>query len=339
VADVPGINIINDVDPNDVNQGAVGDCWLLSGMSALAEFSGAVKALFKNTPGIENMPKAGSNMYTVTLYDLATWEPVDITVDERLCTMQGFGLLGCSPSVTGDLWASYVEKAVAIHCGGWDKIQGGTCTHAWRLLTGCQDQYTFMNTDGNGWKCYGALNPNTGELEQFANSPHDGFQGLWPMKWPQVGGGGSTQKRLNNERMFERMCAWDDQNYILGCGTKAGSDSEDTDGIVDGHAYTILTCVNNAGGTEIDLIKVRNPWGRGEFQSGLWDDDGDGWSQYPEVYDAIQPVLGCDDGVFWVDKDEFFEYFKTIYLCAKDMTEFIEAEPVKDQQLQRGRRF
>merc|ERR1719343_538766 len=55
-ADVPTLSIINDVDPNDVVQGSVGDCWLLSAMSALAEFPGAIRKLFEKTPGIESMP-------------------------------------------------------------------------------------------------------------------------------------------------------------------------------------------------------------------------------------------------------------------------------------------
>ena len=32
-----------------------------------------------------------------------------------------------------------------------------------------------------------------------------------------------------------------------------------------------------------DLAKVRNPWGSGEFESGMWNDNGDGWSDHPEV--------------------------------------------------------
>ena len=37
------------------------------------------------------------------------------------------------------------------------------------------------------------------------NSPHKGSQGLWPMAWPQVGGGGSLEKRCNDNEMFERI--------------------------------------------------------------------------------------------------------------------------------------
>lgn len=323
VVDLPHVKIIGGVHPNDISQGGVGDCWLLSAISALSEFQGAIHALFKNTPNLSELPSMDPSTLTVTLYDLKTWEPVDVTIDERLCVKSDeSGLLGCHPSIDGELWACYLEKACAIHCGGWDALDGGHCTHAWRLLTGCKYQYTFMNS-GSGFECLGTLNPNSGEWEELENSPHGGFQGLWPMPWPEVGGGGEIQAVVGENEMFEKMCAWDDMNYIMAAGTKAGSDTNTTDGIVDGHAYTVLTCINDAGGTQFDMVKVRNPWGKGEFTSGLWTDDGDGWSQYPEVKEACNPQK-ANDGIFWLEKEEFFKYFKTIYLCAKDMSEFIQ---------------
>jgi hypothetical protein len=33
----------------------------------------------------------------------------------------------------------------------------------------------------------------------------------------------------------------------------------------------VLSCFAQVAGTEHDLVKVRNPWGSGEFQSGMWD--------------------------------------------------------------------
>jgi hypothetical protein len=323
VCDMPSIKIIGDIDPSDVQQGSVGDCWLLSAISALAEFDGAIMKLFEKTPGIKGMPMDASNTYVVTLYDLKTWEPVDIKVDERLCTRGEGGLLACQPSVDGELWACYLEKAIATHCGGWDAVDGGQCTHAWRLLTGCKYQYTFRD-DGKGFQCFGAFNPNTSQWEELANSPHEGFQGLWPMAWPEVGGGGDLDQVLDQKVFFERMCAWDDSNFILGAGSKAGSDKQNTEGIVDGHAYTIISCIDNAGGTDFHMIKMRNPHGRGEFKAGIWKDDGPGWKMYPAVKDICKPV-NADDGIFWMDSGEFFKHFKTIYLCAKDMSDFLES--------------
>jgi hypothetical protein len=206
VGDEPGLKLMGDVDPEDVTQGQVGDCWLLSAISALAEFDGAVKRLFAKTEGdITEMPRAAPNFYTVTLYDLPSWQQVDVVVDERLpASPDNKGqLLASRPSADGELWVPYLEKAIAVHCGGWDKICGGQCTHAWRMLTGCKEQYTIKQLDPvqqpNMYSCFGAHGPKpgsgagagAGEEVGHCNSPHDGFQGSWQMAWPEVGGGGA----------------------------------------------------------------------------------------------------------------------------------------------------
>lgn len=320
-ADVPSIKVIDVAHPRDVSQGGVGDCWLLCSMSAVAEYKGVIQSLFKNTTNITERPLDTFNQYTITLYDLSSpeWKPVDVVIDERLCSKpDNSSLLGAHPTLTGELWVCYLEKAIAAHCGGWDEINGGTCTHAWRLLLGCKHVYTFKKKD-DGFECFGTFNPNTNEWEQLDNSPHKGFQALWPMVWPEVGGGGGLDLKLNDEDFFDRMCAWDDENYIMACGSEAGSDKEQVEGIVQGHAYTILECMQNPGGADVDLIKVRNPWGKGEFTAGKWTDEGSGWAAHPEVKAACNPK-DADDGCFWMEKDEFFEFFPTVYLCALDMT-------------------
>ena len=133
---------------------------------------------------------------------------------------------------------------------------------------------------------------------------------------------GGLDLALGEDELFERMCAWDDQNYIMGAGTKAGRDSQTENGIHDGHAYSVLTCLNDVAGTDIDLIKMRNPHGRGEITTGEFDDDGPGWAAYPQIKAKLQHVA-ADDGIFWLTKQEFFRYFETLYLCAKDMSEFL----------------
>ena len=164
-------------------------------------------------PSYENF-----NTYTISLFELSActtkgagtkYKEIDICVDERLCTRpDGHSLLGgiqthlgdsmqvltnamvtALPTQQGELWPCYLEKAVAAHCGGWDKICGGQCTHAWRLLLGCEEVYTIKKIEGPGlpkYRAFGTLNPHTGQHETLANSPHDGFIGEWPMAWPEV---------------------------------------------------------------------------------------------------------------------------------------------------------
>ena len=52
----------------------------------------------------------------------------------------------------------------------------------------------------------------------------------------------------------------------------------------------MLTCLDNVAGTDIDLVKMRNPHGQGEITNGEFDDDGPGWTRYPQVV-VIEKVV------------------------------------------------
>eukprot|EP01043_Picozoa_sp_COSAG02_P083156 COSAG02_NODE_21234_length_797_cov_0.969914_1_plen_265_part_11 len=187
LADTINLKMIGKVDPNDVNQGSVGDCWLLSAISSLAEFPGAIKHLFRNTEGLEDRPRHTPNSYTITLWDLERWEEVDIIVDERLCaTDDGKRLRFAKLSEDGELWVCYLEKALAAHCGGWDEIDGGHCTHGWALLTGSKEQYSITKDSKTGmFEChsrFGNLLENHSIGNKATNGPH-GCRRSWGTKW------------------------------------------------------------------------------------------------------------------------------------------------------------
>ena len=328
-ADQPDLKILGDGDPSDIAQGQVGDCWLLSGISSLAEYDGAIAHVFRKTKDLDKMPfdDGRPNMYTITLYDLKTWKEVDIVVDERLCVQpNGSGkLLGAKPSDDGELWACYLEKAIAAHCGGWDKIDGGQCTHAWALLTGNKEQYLIQRAKGKKGKfiCSAKYDTEKKKWAEHGNAPSEGHQGLWSVPWPKVGGG--REKALTADELFLRMCAWDDENYLMGAASSGSSDRNTTGGIVDNHAYSIIDCRNDVAGTGIDLIQLRNPWGRGEIENGMFRDRGPGWRKYPQIKKELNPIVnGKDDGIFWVTKQEFFKHYETIYLSASNLDKFLK---------------
>ena len=324
-ADIPGLKIIGDVDPNDVHQGQVGNCWLLSAISALAEFDGAIFELFKNTPDMHEMPRAGPNRYHVTLYDLKTWQPVDVVVDERLAAnpKNPGSLFGAKPSMDGELWACYLEKAFVAHCGGWDHIEGGVPPRAWAMLTGCKDQYTITEEssgkDTGKWTCWGNYNKQRDFYNELENSSKGEHPPMWQQDWPAVGGGG--EGAIVGEELFRKIVAWDQEDFIIGCASGGQFDSVKHDGIVDGHAYTVLQAFSDVAGSGVDLVQVRNPWGTGEFEKGMWTDINglaSGWQKFPKVKAQLKPKV-AEDGLFWMSKEEFYKYFKTVYVCAKSM--------------------
>ena len=62
--DVPGIKLLGDIDPSDVQQRGLGDCWLMCSMSACAEFNGLIANLFTQKE------LSNEGRYTVKLFDL-----------------------------------------------------------------------------------------------------------------------------------------------------------------------------------------------------------------------------------------------------------------------------
>jgi hypothetical protein len=187
-------------------------------------------------------------------------------------------------------------------------------------MTGCKNQYEIWRNPKTGkFGCYLKYHPGKKKWNDHANCPHEGDNRFWRVEWPGVGGGGGRDKECTEEELFMKLWAWDKENYVVAAGTSGKSN----EGMADDHAYSVIECHNNVAGTNIDLLKVRNPWGKGEIQKGMFDDDGPGWDRYPQIKKKLNPVI-ADDGLFWVTKAEFFEFFSNIYLSASNMTQFLE---------------
>jgi hypothetical protein len=91
----------------------------------------------------------------------------------------------------------------------------------------------------------------------------------------------------------------------------AGSDKNDTDGIVDGHAYSLIATRNNVCGNPAnDLMLYRNPHGRTEFR-GEWHDGSAEWTENPGAAAELHYTPDPNDGLFWISKRDAFKYFQS----------------------------
>ncbi|XP_061482103.1 calpain-14 [Rhineura floridana] len=101
---------------------------------------------------------------------------------------------------------------------------------------------------------------------------------------------------------------------LMGCQTQSGPRRVLQNGLVTGHAYTVtgirkVTCKH---GPE-NLVRLRNPWGNGEWK-GDWSDSSGKW----ELLSPKEKILlrrNYDDGEFWMSVQDFKTYFVGLMIC------------------------
>lgn len=114
----------HEIDPNDVEQGALGDCYFVAQLAAQAKTNpGRIKDLIKDN---------GNNTFTVTLHLKDPANPykrvaTPIVVDAQFPQKDG-GVAYAKPGDRGatgpELWVMLIEKAFAKHSGSYELIRG-----------------------------------------------------------------------------------------------------------------------------------------------------------------------------------------------------------------------
>ncbi|KFQ51170.1 Calpain-13, partial [Nestor notabilis] len=113
----------------------------------------------------------------------------------------------------------------------------------------------------------------------------------------------------------EILKAADKSHCLMGCSTSGQlRNIELKNGIVQGHAYTVTgaekICYKNSW---IHIIRIWNPWGRGEWK-GAWSDNSPQWDHVePKYREAL--LRNKDDGEFWMSCENFQEQFSWLYIC------------------------
>lgn len=126
------------IDPSDVGQGALGDCFLMASLAALAR---------TNPKVIERAIRShGDGTHTVRFYEKREgwfgnrYKPVYVQVTDALAMSDRilqFADIGDRKGGKNEIWAALIEKAYAQWKGGYDVLdQGGFSADALEELTG-----------------------------------------------------------------------------------------------------------------------------------------------------------------------------------------------------------
>ena len=85
-----------------------------------------------------------------------------------------------------------------------------------------------------------------------------------------------SHKSLEEEEIYEKIEEGDKEGTIMSSASKGEDDVEER-GLVMAHAYTLIGAKKWAE-RNIYLLRLRNPWGEGEW-NGKWSDNSNCWTE------------------------------------------------------------
>lgn len=85
--------------------------------------------------------------------------------------------------------------------------------------------------------------------------------------------------------------------------------------MISGHAYSLISIHEfEHNGSEVKLLKLRNPWGSGEWQ-GDWSDKSPLWT--PALKSQCGYIDG-DDGIFFIELNDYLQHFSWTSVCVEN---------------------
>ncbi len=89
--------------------------------------------------------------------------------------------------------------------------------------------------------------------------------------------------------------------------SKGQGEEKNSAGVISGHAYSMISIHElEHQGKQVRLLKLRNPWGHGEWQ-GDWSDKSPLWTP------ALKKKVGftdADDGIFFIKLEDYLSNYE-----------------------------
>lgn len=121
-----GLKLFDKIEPNDILQGGLGDCYFMCCLSTIAEWPERIQRMFTNKTISPN------GVYGVRLY--RNGEPLTVFVDDNIVCDSG--RVAFASAKGQELWTILIEKAFAKSFGSFLRIIGGWPADTLRDLTG-----------------------------------------------------------------------------------------------------------------------------------------------------------------------------------------------------------
>lgn len=286
---------VGKIEPNDIRQGALADCWFLCALSALAERPEYVKSIFLADGTVNPTPKhsgAGAGAGAGGKVDLST--DIEVAANPegvyfmRFCkngkwtTVRVDDYFPCVPcggpvyskGHSTELWVMLLEKAYAKMHGSYHSLRLGYTHEALLDITGAPVKVLRLDSSA--------------EAEAIASGK------LW----------------ASLEHFDAIGCLMTCDTPGSDVWTESGGEPAGGPGLVKGHAYALLRVAVLSNGAQI--MQIRNPWSRFEW-NGDWSDKSPLWT--PALAAEVGFEASDSDGTFWMSWEDFLKYFVRIVIC------------------------
>lgn len=267
--------VFDTINPDDIVQGGLGDCYLLAAISSIAAVPNRLERIFLtkkyNAEGI----------YVIALCINGIWE--DVVCDDLFPCKPHNSQPAFNHSKDNKLWVMLIEKAWAKIHGGYLNIAAGLTREALRDLTGASAKTYFVE---------------------------DSPESLWKMILQGhnrnfIMAAGSDDLNFGSDQFISKIGLAGSHAYsLLGVYELLKS--------LNGFTIIKYQDRNKIEENKKErIVKLRNPWARGEWK-GDWSDKSPKWT--PELQKALK-VSGKEDGVFCMDYKNFCKYFSDVQVC------------------------
>ncbi|ODA83010.1 hypothetical protein RJ55_01519 [Drechmeria coniospora] len=264
---------------NDVRQGRDGDCWLMSALCTLSNKEGLIERLC-----VAHDPDVG--VYGFVFHRDGEW--ISEIVDDFLYLTKS------------DYDESYTDRVLFDEC---ERINP---EEAYRKIYQSNSGALYFaqcEHPQETWlplleKCYAKAHGDYAAIEGGFGG--EGIEDLTGGVTSEI----FTTDILDKEHFWAELLMVN-QEFLFGCSTGVwgGSTWGERKGIMELHSYSVQRAV------EIDgkrLIRLKNPWGKGEWK-GPWSDGSKEWT--PQWLEKLNHRFG-DDGNFWIAYEDLLRKYQ-----------------------------
>lgn len=211
------------IDPSDVQQGGLGDCYLLTAFAVLTQKPNFLKRIFHSKSVVDN------GLYAIWIYDSGCVRLIQVD-DNIPCGVDGKPCF--SRSKTESIWVLLLEKAYASMFGSYENIESGSTMEALNFLTGAPTVELSFE-------------------EEKSQPEHESSLKIIPHRREKIWS--FIQENLSKGYLLTASSLSRKEKQAM---IESGIISNHAYGLYDARILKM------SGGTSIRAVKLRNPWGR-----------------------------------------------------------------------------